>query len=329
MREFVITVNDAGQRLDRFLRKYLCAAPLSTIYRTIRKDVKLNGKRPKEDTVLAEGDVLQLYLMDEEIDVYTRRRKGAHTAKRQFAICYEDENILAAAKPYGLLVHGDSTEKKNTLANQVTDYLIETGAYVPRLEKSFRPSPVHRLDRNTTGLVLFGKNAAALRALSAMMADKGTGVEKYYLAIVCGELKEELVLENSLLKDERTNKVRVLPAGDERGKYIKTIIRPLESGEGFSLCEAQLVTGRSHQIRAHLAHAGYPIAGDVKYCTPAQARLARQRLGETTQLLHAYRLVFMQPEGGLAYLKGKEIKAQPPLDFSDICRELYGKEYRD
>ncbi len=327
MREIVITANDAGQRLDRFLKKYLAGAPLSTVYRIIRKDVRIGSRRPKEDEMLREGDVLRLYLMDEELEGYTRQKRARHSAKRQFSICYEDENILAAGKPFGLLVHGDSAEKKDTLANQVVDYLIETGAYVPRLERTFRPSPAHRLDRNTTGLVLFGKNASALRALSAMMADKGSGIAKYYLTLVHGELKEELTLENSLLKDERTNRVRVLDAGDPRGKYIKTIVRPVDRAGGFSLVEAELVTGRSHQIRAHLAYAGFPIAGDVKYCRPSQAAEARRRFGLTTQLLHAARLAFTDPSGELEYLKGKEIRAELPQDFKDICGQLFDKEY--
>ncbi|MCQ2561655.1 MAG: RluA family pseudouridine synthase, partial [Clostridia bacterium] len=187
MREITIAKNDSGQRLDRFLKKYMCNASLSLVYKAIRKDVKVNGKRAKEETLLNEGDVLQIYMTDQDIDKLTKKKRTA-APKRQFTIAYEDENILVAAKPFGLLVHGDSTEKKDTLANQVVDYLIEKGDYVPRLEKSFVPSPVHRLDRNTTGLVVFGKTAAALRILSASLA-KDEGMTKFYNTIVCGELK--------------------------------------------------------------------------------------------------------------------------------------------
>ena len=157
--------NEAGQRLDRFLKKYLVNAPLSYIYRAIRKDVKVNGKRRPQDAVLSEGDVVSLYLADEEVERLTAKPERKK-AKRQFQIAYEDDNIIAVEKPYGLLTHGDRTEKKNHLANQVVDYLIETGAYSPRTEKTFVPAPVNRLDRNTTGLVLFGKNAMAVKELN-------------------------------------------------------------------------------------------------------------------------------------------------------------------
>ena len=144
--------NEQNQRLDKFLRKYLANAPLSFIYKAIRKDVKVNGKRGKEDTLLQLGDEVTLYISETDMEKFRKERRGGRV-KRQFSIAYEDENILAAVKPYGLLTHGDSREKKNHLANQVIDYLIEKGDYNPRIEKTFTPAPVNRLDRNTTGLV--------------------------------------------------------------------------------------------------------------------------------------------------------------------------------
>ena len=203
----------------------------------------------------------------------------------------------------------------------VTDYLIEKGDYVPRVEKSFVPSPVHRLDRNTTGLVVFGKNAQALRTLSAEIA-KDSGFTKIYITIVCGELAKPLHLKNKLLKDERSNKVRVLPETAEEGKYIETIVRPLHAANGFTLVEVELVTGRSHQIRAHLKYAGYPLIGDAKYGDRRVNENIAQRTGLTTQLLHAGRLVFT----GLPYLNGKEAKAPLPPQWAFIQKELFGKE---
>ena len=234
MREVTITANDAGQRLDRFLKKYLCNAPLSLVYKAVRKDVKVNGKRAKEETLLAEGDVLQLYLSDTDLDALTQKKRRT-AAKRQFAIACEDENVLVVCKPFGLLVHGDSTEKKDTLANQVVDYLIEKGDYVPRLEKSFVPSPVHRLDRNTTGTVVFGKNAEALRELAALFREDGA-VSKFYYTIVHGRLTEAVRLKGKLLKDEERNVCRVLPESDERGKYIEKawyVVRNTPGVTGF------------------------------------------------------------------------------------------------
>ena len=324
MREVTITANDAGQRLDRFLKKYLCNAPLSLVYKVVRKDVKVNGKRAKEETFLAEGDVLQLYLSDTDLDALTQKKRRT-AAKRQFAIACEDENVLVVCKPFGLLVHGDSTEKKDTLANQVVDYLIEKGDYVPRLEKSFVPSPVHRLDRNTTGLVVFGKNAQALRTLSAALA-QDSGFTKYYFTIVCGALKRELHLKSRLLKDEKTNKVRVLPETSAEGKAIETIARPLYTDGNYTLIEVELVTGRSHQIRAHLKDAGYPLIGDAKYGDRRRNAQIADRTGLTTQLLHAGRLVFTGLPEPLAYLNGRQAEAPLPPQWAFIQKELFGKE---
>lgn len=324
MREVTITANDAGQRLDRFLKKYLCNAPLSLVYKAVRKDVKLNGKRAKEETVLSEGDVLQLYLSEEDLDAFTQKKRRA-AAKRQFTVAYEDENVLVVCKPFGLLVHGDSSEKKDTLANQAVDYLIGKGEYVPRLEKSFVPSPVHRLDRNTTGLVVFGKNAQALRILSAALA-RDSGFAKYYDTIVCGSLKQELHLKNRLRKDEKTNTVRVLPESSAEGKYIETIARPLYTDGRYTLVEVELVTGRSHQIRAHLQYAGFPLIGDAKYGDRRQNARIAERTGLTTQLLHARRLIFTGLEEPLAYLNGQQAEAPLPPQWAFIQKECFGKE---
>lgn len=324
MKEIVIEKNDAGQRLDRFLKKYLAKAPLSRVYTAIRKDCKINGKRMKEDYMLSEGDVLQLYIMDSELEGYIQKTRKRN-AKRQFSVIYEDENLIIVTKPFGLLVHGDKSEKKETLANQVVDYLIETGAYVPRLEKSFTPSPVHRLDRNTTGLVVFGKNAQALRSLSAMMQEDGP-VRKFYQTIVVGQLKEELVLKNRLVKDEERNTVRILPEGSQEGKYIETIVRPLGGNRNFTLVEVELVTGRSHQIRAHLKSAGYPLIGDVKYGDRRVNNYVAEHFALTTQLLHAYKLQFLDVPDSLAYLSEKVFTAPLPEDFGVIQKGLFGKE---
>ncbi len=184
MENIQITKNEENQRLDRFLRKYLKNASLSYIYKAIRKDVKVNGKRGKEDQILYEGDEISLYMDSDEIEEF-QKKKDRPQGKRQFRVAYEDENVLVVEKPFGLLTHGDITEKKNTLANQVLGYLIEEGKYSPRNERTFVPSPVNRLDRNTTGLVIFGKNAAALAALNKMIRER-TSIKKYYWTIVAG-----------------------------------------------------------------------------------------------------------------------------------------------
>ena len=245
MVKLTITTNDGSQRLDRFLKKYLKNAPLSHIYKLIRKDVKVNGRRAKAETMLSEGDELALYISEAELEEY-RRLKKKTTAKRQFGIAYEDENLLVAEKPFGLLTHGDAREKKNTLANQVCGYLQQKGEYDPAREKVFVPSPANRLDRNTTGLVIFGKNSRALQVLNQMIRDKSR-ISKFYLTIVSGELKDMLVLSDKMEKDERKNRIRVLPSDSEAGKQMETIVRPVKTRKGFTLAEVELITGRTHQ----------------------------------------------------------------------------------
>ncbi len=317
-----ITENEKDQRLDRFLKKYLKGAALSYLYKLIRKDLKVNGKRANPETMLALGDVLNLYIGEDELARYTRSKENER-AKKQFRIAYEDDHVIVVEKPFGLLTHGDSREKKNTLANQVLSYLIETGAYNPRLERTFVPSPVNRLDRNTTGLVIFGKDAASLQALAKMIREKGF-VKKYYLTVTAGEMKQPLELSGRMVKDCEHNKVKVLAADAETGKRMETIARPLKTIKGYTLVEVELVTGRTHQIRAHLAEAGFPVIGDEKYGSAKTNRSIRERFGLTTQFLHAYRLYFADAIAPLEELKGKEILAPLPPFLEQVRSGLFG-----
>lgn len=316
--------NEAGQRLDRFMKKYLVNAPLSYIYRAIRKDVKVNGKRSTQDSVLEEGDVVSLYLSEEELSKLTER-PARRKAKRQFQIAYEDENIIAVEKPYGLLTHGDRTEKKNHLANQVVDYLIETGAYSPRAEKTFVPASVNRLDRNTTGLVLFGKNAAAVKELNSAIRER-TALSKFYLTIVSGEMQGPVVLKDRMTKDRERNIVSIVSGENGEGKVMETVARPVAVRNGFSLAEVEILTGRTHQIRVQLAGAGYPLLGDPKYGDRTVNRKAKAEFGLGAQLLHAYRLKFGRLGGGLEYLCGLEIRAELPDEFRKIGGSIFGAD---
>ena len=237
MREITIGTNDAGRRLDRFLRKYLKNASLGEVYKFIRKDVKVDGRRRDESYILSEGEILSLYIPDDKLDALIGSGAGDDGAhglggdasktgarqnmpKRSFTIIYEDENILIADKPRGLLTHGDAHEKKNHLANQVKDYLIASGAYNPRDEKVFSPAPANRLDRNTTGIVLFGKTAEAMRELNS--AIRGDEIGKFYLTVACGVIAGRLELAGELVKDEVLNTVRV--TSGENARKIATVV---------------------------------------------------------------------------------------------------------
>ena len=336
MRIIEIRANDAGQRLDRFVRKYLPGAPLSMIYRIVRKDVKLNGKRDPGETMLHAGDRIFLYVSDDTLNSFLRPERTIRVRK-QFSVVYEDENILLVNKPFGLLTHGDRKEKKNHLTNQVIAWLQTEGAYRPDRNQSFVPAPANRLDRNTTGLVLFGKNAEALRELNRMMRTEGA-VYKEYLAIVEGTIEETAVYRGSLLKDTATNRTKVLGLAaqeDARAKRAETIVHLLTGGKGVSLVSVRLITGRSHQIRAHLAAAGHPLLGDPKYGKnrPAKretgfagAKKARENKAAGAQMLHAYSLSFHKCEDRFAYLDGKVFYAPPPAYFTEAVRKYFGRE---
>ncbi len=320
--------NEEGQRLDRFLRKYLPGANLSLIYKAIRKDIKVNGRREGEKYSLKKGDILSVYMLEEEIDRY-RNIPGRKRAKRQFGVVYEDDNILLVDKPFGLLTHGDSTEKKNHLANQALDYLIESGAYNPRTEKTFSPASVNRLDRNTTGLVVFGKNAKSLRTLNGLVRE--SKLEKYYLTIVSGEMKSKLYLQDSLIKDKETNKVTVIRDGSQLSdlqsgeKNISTMVEPLNISNGYSLVKVRIITGRTHQIRAHLASAGYPLIGDPKYGDKKVNRKVKTAFSLDTQLLHAWKIIINSAETDLSYLDGNEFTAPIPPRFHEIKTLIFGE----
>lgn len=370
MREITITANDAGRRLDRFLRKYLRNASLGEIYKLIRKDIKVDGRRRSESYMLSEGETLTLYIADEVLDKLTGSSAGrtaqsgrsgsraahAHHAKRQFRIIYEDDKVLIVSKPYGLLTHGDRHEKKDHLANQVKDYLIEKGEFDPRAEKVFSPAPANRLDRNTTGLVLFGKTSGALKALNEAIREDLTG--KYYMTIACGIIDRDLTLTGSLAKDEQANKVSIYTGAEMHSAAVSvktreviTQVRPLRyfktgAWPEVTLTEIRLVTGRSHQIRAHLAGIGHPLAGDAKYAHAVSADAVRaagtvpstrsetDSINEyfarsyriTTQLLHAYRISFAS-EGlpaEIEYLTGRSFTAPLPPAFERITGEHFG-----
>ena len=329
MVEIEIGTNEKGQRFDRFLRKYLPGAPLSHIYRIIRKDAKVNLKRVKDDYSLEEGDVVRLYLTDEEVGAF-RKQETVKKVKRTFGIAYEDDDVLIADKPAGLLTHGDRNEKSDHLTNQVKGYLMEKGEYDPAEEKTFAPAPVNRIDRNTTGLVVFAKNYDSLKKLTGYFRTREK-IRKKYLTVVLGEIKKETTLVGMLQKDEGRNLSRVVPgeAEPDDAKRAVTHVKPVKTGRLpgmgnrlFTLAEIEIETGRTHQIRVQLSEAGHPLLGDPKYGDPKLNKKLHDRYGITHQLLTAAKLEFGDLEGDLPDLSGKTVEAKLPRELKTIKAEL-------
>ena len=308
MREIVIGKNDAGQRLDKFLTKAL-DLPKSLLYKSVRtKKIKVNRKRAEISQVLAEGDTLQCFLAPEffaKLDGVTGAPEVSFgNIVPKLDIVYEDENILLLDKPEGVSVHEDEDSKINTLIVHIQAYLYQKGEYDPSAEQSFAPALANRIDRNTGGIVIAAKNAEALRILNEKIRDRE--LDKRYLALIHGVPREKsAVLRGYLLKDSKTNTVKVYDKNPPReAKSIITKYTVLASKDEKSLIEVELLTGRTHQIRAHMAHVGHPLVGDGKYGVNKSDR----ELGFRHQALYSYKLKFSfkTDAGILEYLKDRE-----------------------
>lgn len=311
MEKIKIGVNDAGQRLDKFLSKTFRNLPRSMMYKFIRiKKIKVNRKRADIGQMLSDGDTVELFIPPEFLE-----RKPSEELFRNirpaFEVVYEDENLLVCNKPVGMLSHSDSAGERNTLIEHVKAYLWRKGEYDPEKENSFAPALCNRIDRNTSGLVLAAKNAEALRILNEKI--KKRTITKYYLCRVHGipEVREA-TLEGYLIKDAEANRVTVfkrIPRG-VRGDFKKIITkyRVLNTERDEAILEVELVTGRTHQIRAHMASIGHPLVGDGKYAENGADREA----GLYRQALCAYKICFERDEpSALSYLEGKTFSIRP------------------
>ena len=322
MKKINIGKNEANQRIDKFLRKYMPKAPLSFVYKMLRKrNIKVNQKRIDNTYILHEGDILEMYMSEETISEFQEQKKIL-SVDRSFSIVYEDENILFVGKPMGLLIHEDKHEGHNTLINQAIKYLYDKGEYNPTDEKTFVPASVNRLDRNTSGLVIIGKNYKTIQNLNEMLRNSNR-VHKYYLAVVAGKVVSERVLRGYLIKDEAKNQVKITDIEEPGSKPIHSIIRPQKVSNKFSLVEVEIITGRSHQIRLHMASIGHPIIGDPKYGDTNINRNLKEDFGLTHQFLHAYRLYFEDCTGHLEYLSGKSFLCPLPENLERIENTLF------
>ena len=305
----IVTIgkNDAGQRLDKFLTKTYPNLPQSVLYKCIRtKDVKRNGKRCQRDDRLQEGDELSLYWQEEFFQTAPKEYDFLK-APKALSIVYEDENMMLLDKKPGLIVHPDQNYHFDSLIARVQHYLYDKGEYDPQGENAFAPALVNRIDRNTGGIVLAAKNAEALRILNQKVKDRE--LVKLYLCVVCGRLSQkEGLLTGYLEKNEAQNRVYILKKPKEGAKAIRTKYRVLAEKRDFSLLEVELLTGRTHQIRAHFASIGHPLAGDGKYGKNA----VNKGIGFPYQALYSYKLGFrFQTDGGLLqYLDGREFSVE-------------------
>lgn len=320
MQELKITENEAGQRLDKLLKKYLDQAPSGFLYKMLRKkNIVLNKKRADGKEILSPGDTLQLFLAEETIQKFSTRRTQTslpkENGKKMPRILYEDEHVLVLDKPSGMLSQKASSGDVS-VSDYVVWYLLDSGRLTEEELRTFRPSICNRLDRNTSGLILAGASLLGLQTLSALLKDRT--LHKYYLCLVKGRICKEGTLRGRLTKDSLRNKVEIGAEGD---KEILTHYEPVAWNREMTLLRVHLITGRTHQIRAHLAFAGHPLAGDEKYGDTGWNRDLRRRYGVRSQLLHSYEMRFPALKNELSYLSGESFQAPPSGSFAKIIKE--------
>ncbi len=314
MTEITIKKNDAGQRADRFLAKAYPNLKTALICKLMRKKrIKINGAKAEPNVILKEGDVMRFYLSDELLAKEPIKGKvDFRDISPEINVIYEDENILLVDKPVGLVVHEDNDNSADTLINRVLSYLYQKGEYDPECENSFVPALVNRIDRNTSGIVIAAKNAEALRVLNQKVRDRE--IQKLYLCKVIGTPKPDRAVLTAYLK-KLSDENRVIISDSRQPGYltIKTKYRVLESNGELSLVEVDLLTGRTHQIRAHFAHIGHPLLGDGKYGD----NVFNKRYRAKTQALCSYRLVFnfTTDAGVLEYLNGRDFSIRESDDL--------------
>ncbi len=346
MTEVIIDKNNSGQRLDKFIGRYMKNAPKSFIYKMLRKkNIVLNGKKAVGSELVKEGDTVRMYLSDETIAKFTYStynetfddsnhnlltcsndrhsgRKNLKTvndmvndAPRDFDIVYEDENVLFVNKHSDLLTHRGMSHE-SSLNDQVRAYIYENSGSPDA--HGFIASPANRLDRNTTGLVLFGKHLMAIRELTDIVAKRK--INKFYLAFVAGKCDLNGDVISYLRKDKSRNLSMLTSDPAEGSRKIITSYNTINACDKASLVKAELITGKSHQLRAQLSFCGYPIIGDLKYGSRAVNHRFFDELDVERQMLHAYRISFQIINGPLSYLTGKKFLCEPPADFTKLLK---------
>lgn len=338
MQQITIVGNQAGQRLDKFLQKYLPNAGTGFLFRMLRKkNITLNGKKALGNEILSVGDTIESYFSEEtfqsfsgqnssqsQINVKSDEYRNAYRKLSHIQIVSEDEHVLILNKPVGIL--SQKAESTDCSANEwLIGYLLASNQLTGEDLQTFKPSVCNRLDRNTSGLILCGKTLSGSQALSRILKERT--VHKYYWTVCNGILKQAQTIKGFLKKDEKRNRVTIvkeIPASDNADLYspICTVYTPLRTVGEYTLLEIELVTGKPHQIRAHLASIGHPIIGDRKYGNPGTNQYMEKKFGLKHQLLHAYRVVFEKEKGALAQFSEQEIRAELPVQFRKILHAL-------
>ena len=348
MKSLIISENEAGQRLDKLLAKYLDLAPKSFLYKMMRKkNITLNGSRCEGSERLKAGDEVKLFLADETISRFSKRSETGPAAERAGAgrgadrgpaaagggtkldIIYEDEHILLVNKPVGMLSQ-KAREDDVSLVEHIIRYLLDSGQITQETLRTFRPSVCNRLDRNTSGIVAAGKSLAGLQILSQGFRDRS--IHKYYRCAVKGHVGGKRTITGYLTKDENTNRVTVHEEPAEGGAVIETEYEPsayCRDGQGgeYTLLFVALITGRTHQIRAHLASVGHPIIGDVKYGDRSLNERMRREYGISHQMLYACRITFPEMPAPMEYLSGRTFAAPEPAEFKKFSWKRTGPEH--
>ena len=312
--------NEAGQRLDKFLRKLLKDVPLSAIFKALRKkDIRVNGAKQNEKYFLVEGDIVEIkYIQSKKED---KTEKFIKVDPKGIKIAYEDENMLILEKWVNVLVHSDSnTSKEPTLTDYVLSYLNDKGDYIPENELTFIPAACNRLDRNTSGVIIFGKSYEGLKCINEAIREDE--IRKHYYTLTKGKIRDGLY-EAYILKNIETNISTIHDTEVKNSKKIAMEISTVETNGAYSLIDINLITGRSHQIRAHLAHLGNPIIGDNKYGDKKLNSFFENKYGLDYQYLYAYKLIFRNINDKLSYLKNKTIAVAIPPILKKIKQDVF------
>lgn len=322
MKEIIISSLEENQRIDKFLLRYMNNASKGFIYKMFRKkNIELNGRKVIGNEILKKDDVIKMFLSGSTIDKFMlpfviKNNNG------EVSVIYEDENILICNKPVGVLSHSQVKEDEDTMIDRIISYLNKKGEIVVNKESTFKPAICNRLDRNTSGIILCGKNLPAVQHLNDIF--KNNKVEKYYKTIVKGNIHKKGVIETYYTKDFKNNKASVFNKKKDSGRYkrVKTEYYPIKVNKEYTLLEIKLITGKSHQIRVHLQSINHEVVGDTKYGDIPINNYLKSKIGLKHQLLHSDRVIFKDETGFLNYLNNKHFIAPLPNIFEKTLKLL-------